>query len=357
MKNFDLATSPMVAVWETTRADAPYSGAISPDWESRELSATEAEKLIRDVAEMRAPVFVFAGANPLLRPEIYSLVRYACSCGLRPTMVLSDSPVLTRKAILKLKSSGLSRLGLTLQGSNAGLHEELSAAQGSFPRTIQAMRWANECRVPLQMHTELCRSNVGDLENMASLLKSFRMLVWSLSFPVPEEKSRSAEIFTADELERIFERIYDMAQTVPFKVKTVEADHYRRYVTQRRTLFRVEKSGSNAMPFREEGIPGVLPIHEGRGSVFITSTGEVFPNRHISVSGGNIRKEKLKEIYRCSHLFRAFRDTANLKGKCGRCEFKEMCGGSRARAWVLAGDMFAADDSCGYQPALAYKAG
>lgn len=357
MKNFDLATYPMVAVWETTRTDAPFSGDIPPNREARELSATEAEKLIRDVAEMRVPVFVFAGANPLTRPEIHSLVRYACSCGLRPSMVLSDSPLLTRKAIEELKSSGLSRLGLTLQGSNAGLHEKLPAEEGSFARTIQAMRWANECRVPLQVHTELCRANVDDLENMASLLKRFRVLSWSLSFPVPAERSQAGEGFTADEFEKIFERIYDLAQSVPFKIKTVEADHYRRYVTQRRTLFRLDKSGAIDMPFRQEGIPGVLPLHEGRASVFITSTGEVFPNRHLPVSGGNICREKLKEIYQHSHLFRALRDTANLKGKCGRCEFKEMCGGSRARAWALAGDMFAGDESCAYQPGLNCKAG
>jgi radical SAM protein with 4Fe4S-binding SPASM domain len=357
MKNFDLATYPMVAVWETTRTKAPFPGDIPPNWEPRELSATEAEKLIRDVAKLRVPVFVFAGANPLTRPEIASLVRYASSCGLRPSMVLSDSPLLTRKAIKELKSAGLARLGLTLQASSAPLHEDMSAVQGSFARTIQAMRWANECRVPLQIHTEVCRSNVDDLENMASLLKNFRMLIWSLSFPVPAHRSHAGEAFTADEFEEIFERIYDIAQSVPFKIKTVEADHYRRYVTQRRTLFRLDKSGAIDSPFRQEGIPGVLPLHEGRASVFITSSGEVFPNRHIPVSAGNIRHEELREIYRHSHLFRSFRDTANLKGKCGRCEFKEMCGGSRARAWALAGDMFAGEENCAYQPGLASKAG
>jgi radical SAM protein with 4Fe4S-binding SPASM domain len=357
MKNFDLATYPMVAVWETNRTDVPFSGDIPPNREPRELSATEAEKLIRDVAKLRVPVFVFAGANPLTRREIASLVRYASSCGLRPSMVLSDSPLLNRKAVEKLKSAGLTRLGLTLQASNAPLHEKLSAVQGSFARTIQAMRWANECRMPLQIHTEVGRSNVDDLENMASLLKNFRTLVWSLSFPVPADRSHAGEAFTADEFEEIFERIYEIAQSVPFKIKTVEADHYRRYVTQRRTLFRLNKSGAIDMPFRQEGIPGVLPLHEGRTSVFITSTGEVFPNRHIPVSAGNVCREDLREIYQHSHLFRSFRDTANLKGKCGRCEFKEMCGGSRARAWALAGDMFAGEESCAYQPGLASKAG
>lgn len=354
MKNFDLATHPMVAVWETTRTyhDASFPGDGFPQQDSGELSATEAEKLIRDVAFLRAPVFVFAGANPLSRPEIYSLVQYASSCGLRPSMVLSDSPLLTRKAIEKLKSSELSRLGLTLQGSTAELHEKSSAVHGSFARTIQAMRWVNERRVPLQIHTEVSHSNVSDLESMASLLKGFGLLVWSLSFPVA-----TSEAFTGEEFEEIFERIYSVAQGVPFKIKMVEADHYRRYVTQQRTFFRLDKTGVLRAPFRDEGVPGILPFHEGRASLFITSTGEVFPSSRLPVSAGNVRKQKLGEIYRYSRLFRSLRDSANLKGKCGQCGFKEMCGGSRARAWALTGDIFAEDDGCVYQPLSARRAG
>lgn len=319
----------------------------------------EAEKLIRDVADLRAPVFVFAGANPLARSEIVSLVRYACSCGLRPSMVLSDSPLLTRQAIQDLKDAGLSRCGLTLQGANAGLHESLSGVHGSFARTIQATRWVNECRLQLQVHTELSRANVHDLENMAAMLKGFRVLLWSLAFPVFADANRAGENFTAEEFEAIFERIYKIAQYVEFKIKTVEADHYRRYVTQQRTLYRMDKAGAFCVPFREHGIPGVLPVNDARGTIFIGSTGEVYPSRLITESAGNVRREKLKDIYRESRLFRAFRDVDKLKGKCGVCEYKDMCGGSRARAWVLAGDMFAEDDSCLYQPPamLACKAG
>jgi AdoMet-dependent heme synthase len=361
MTNSDLATQPVVAVWETTRArhDTPFLAESPHAREPRELSATEAEKLIRDVADLRAPVFIFAGANPLARPEIVSLVRYACSCGLRPSMVLSDSPLLTRRAIQDLKAAGLSRCGLTLQGSSAELHESLSGLHGSFARTIQGMRWVNECRMQLQVHTEISRANVHDLENMAAVLKGFRVLVWSLMFPVIADANRAAENFTAEEFEEIFERIYNIAQNVEFKIKTVEADHYRRYVTQQRTLYRMNKTGTLCPPFSECGIPGVLPVNDARGTIFISSTGEVYPSSQIAESAGNVRREKLKDIYRESGLFRAFRDLNNLKGKCGVCEYKEMCGGSRARAWAMAGDMFAEDDSCVYEPPAmrAYKAG
>jgi AdoMet-dependent heme synthase len=360
MTNCDLATDPVVAVWECNQArhHAPFLAASSPEWEPRELSATEAEKLIRDVAELRTPVFVFAGSNPLVRPDIASLVCYASSCGLRPSMVLNDSPLLTRKSIEELKSAGLLRCGLTLHGASVDVHESLSGVHGSFMRTLQAMRWVNECRVQLQVHTEVRRENLHDLKNIAALLKGFRVLVWSLAFPVAKV-SAANENFTAEEYEEIFERIYDIAQNVDFKIKTVEADHYRRFVTLKRTLFRFEKTGAPPALFADHGIPGILPVNDARGTIFIGSTGEVYPNSQILESAGNVRTAKLKEIYRESHLFCSFRDLANLKGKCGRCEYKEMCGGSRARAWARTGDMFAEDDACVYQPAAvrAYKAG
>ncbi|HEX7286889.1 MAG TPA: radical SAM protein [Candidatus Angelobacter sp.] len=361
MTNSDLATHPVVAVWETNQArhDAPILAESLQARESRELSATEAEKLIRDVADLRAPVFVFAGANPLARPGIMSLVRYACSCGLRPSMVLSDSPLLTRQAIEDLKAAGLSRCGITLQGSTAELHESFSGSQSSLARAIQGMRWVNERRLLLQVHTQISRANVHDLENMAAVLKGFRAMLWSLAFPVIADPGRAGENFTAEEFEEIFERIYSIAQTVEFKIKTVDADHYRRYVTQQRTLYRVDKMGALCAPFREHGIPGVFPVNEARGTIFISSSGEVYPSSQITVSAGNVRRERLRDIYRESQMFRDFRDLNNLKGKCGLCEYKEMCGGSRARAWAMAGDMFAEDDSCVYQPSamLAYKAG
>jgi AdoMet-dependent heme synthase len=361
MTNYDLATDPVVAVWECNQArhHAPFLAESPHEWGPRELSATEVEKLIRDVADLRVPVFVFAGANPLARPDIASLVCYASSCGLLPSMVLNDSPLLTRKAIEELRSAGLSRCGLTLHGASVDVHESLSGVHGSFMRTLQAMRWVNECRVQLQVHTEVRRGNLHDLENIAALLKGFRVLVWSLAFPVAKGSSTAGENFTAEEYEEIFERIYHIAQNVDFKIKTLEADHYRRFITQKRTLFRIEKTGALPAPFAEHGIPGILPVNDARGTIFVSSTGEVYPNSQIRESAGNVRTATLRHIYRESQLFRSFRDLANLKGKCGKCEYKEMCGGSRARAWAQAGDMFAEDEACVYQPAAmrACKAG
>ncbi|MGE5322741.1 MAG: SPASM domain-containing protein, partial [Actinomycetota bacterium] len=212
--------------------------------------------------------------------------------------------------------------------------------KGAFSRTADAIRWANESRLPLQVHTTVCERNLGDLERIAALLSTHRVLLWTVSFPA----LRHQELLNPEETENTFARLYRLSRLVTFKIKTPEAPHYRRYVLQQRTRL---KPGH---PEIEDGIPGVMPVVETRGSLFITSTGEVYPSACLPVSGGNIRTENLGEIYRESDLFQSLRDPSRLRGKCGRCNFKEICGGSRSRALAVAGDMFAEDSSCVYEP-------
>lgn len=346
-KTFELEKQPLIAVWETNQTRNESNQGAAPG-EALELTVTEAEKLIRDVADLKPPVFVFAGANPLKYNQILSLVRYAASSGLHPDMIVSADPSLTRESLAQLKSAGLSRLGLVLQGATQALHESGTGIEDSFAYTVKGLQWANELRLPVQIHTDIYRNNLHDLESMAALLKGFRILSWTLAFPPTARANQPDDLLTAEEFELAFERIHAIAQQVPFKIKTAEAEHYRRFVVQQHAKARTESSSAE---FVEEGIPGILPINQSRASIYITSTGEVYPSGYLAASGGNVRRQKLAEIYRDSDIFKALRDPGNLKGKCGQCEFKQLCGGSRGRAFVQAGDMFAQDDSCVYQPA------
>lgn len=357
--NFDLCSQPFAAIWETNAQKPPHAGAgtFSPPNNNPELTDSEAEQLIRDVAELHPPRFVFAGADPLRRSGIYSLVQYAASCGLHPTMVLSPQSDVSRTAIARLKQSNLSRLGLTLEAASEAGHDRICGIAGSFARTVQAIRWANECRLPVQIHTDISRRNLHELETIASMIKRFRVIGWNISFPVPQQGESLQDLPSATEFEEAFACIHKLAQTVAFKIKTVEAPHYRRFVLQQRTKLKPAIANPAIVPFGADGIPGVLPINEVRGSLFISSTGEIFPGNELRVSAGNIRRRKLVEIYRDSTLFDSLRDTTNLKGKCGECEFKEMCGGSRARAWSLTGDMFGEEASCLYQPLATRRSG
>ncbi len=356
--NFDLQSQPLVAIWETNSGFAPQpSDTVDSGNDHLELTDSEAEQLIRDVAELHPPVFVFAGADPLRRDNILSLVQYAASCGLHPNMQLSPESDLARESVAGLKKANLSRIGLTLDGATEESHDRTCRAPGSFVRTLQALQCANEIRLPVQIHTRIGRSNLHELNEISQLIRYYRILAWNISFPVPQPGESLHALPSAGEFEEAFSCIYNIAQTVPFKVKVAEAPHYRRFVVQQRTRVRAGTTGLVVYPFAEEGIPGVLPINEGRAAIFVSSTGEIFPSASLRVSAGNVRDRKLADVYRNSVLFDSLRDPENLKGKCGNCEFKEMCGGSRARAWALTGDIFAEECCCSYQPMAARKIG
>jgi AdoMet-dependent heme synthase len=276
-------------------------------------------------------------------------VRYAGSYNLHPAMTPSATPLLTREAIFELKRAGLSRLAVSLDGSHSGLHDAFRGVEGSYSRTLQAIHWANEAGVPIQVNTTLSHRNLHDLDNMAALLKEFKLVLWSLFFLVPTGRGQTEGLPTAEEFEQTFAKLYKFAQEMPYKIKTTEAQHYRRFILQQRSK-RKNTPVSNLISGSEKSIPGVLPINDGKGFVFVSHIGEVFPSGFLPISAGSVRKQSLTDIYRHSELLVSLRDTRNLKGKCHECEFKEICGGSRARAYALSGDMFAEDECCSYVP-------
>lgn len=345
--NFDLNQTPLVLIWEVTRAcdlacfhcRASAQACRDP----RELTTEEGKKLIDDIEELDPPIFIFTGGDPLKRPDIYELVAYAAGKSLHPAMTPSATPLLNRDSLISLKQAGLKRLALSLDGATPAQHDAFRGVSGSFARTLDAMYWANSIGLPVQINTAVSRRNIGDLEDILSVIRSFRIVMWSLFFMVPTGRAEAADLPSAQEFESAFARIYKLAKDVPFKVKTTEAQHYRRYVLQQRKQEKPEQEIAN-------GIPGLLSINEGRGFMFVSHTGEVQPSGFLPLSAGNVRHASVQDIYRNSELFRKLRDTGNLDGKCGDCEFREICGGSRARAYALTGDAFAEDPSCAYIP-------
>lgn len=352
--NFDLSKQPLVVIWETTQAcDLACSHcrvSAQPKRNLLELTTDEAKKFMRDVAELRPPIFILSGGDPLKRFDIYHLVEYAASQKLRPAMTPSATPLLTRTAIGELKKSGLSRLAVGLDGSIPELHDSFRGVRGSYVRTLEAIHWANEAGLPVQINTCLSRRNLRDLESLASLLKEFHIMLWSVFFLVPTGRGQTAEMPSAQQFEDAFAKLNSLAEEVPFRIKTTEAQHYRRFVLQRRH----KRAVPNPAPFNGDGlehsVPGFVPVNDGKGFVFVSHVGEVFPSGFLPVSAGNVRQESLSAIYRDSPLLRGLRDTSNLKGKCAKCEFREICGGSRARAYAVTGDMFAEDPCCIYRP-------
>lgn len=357
----DFNERPYIVIWETTQAcdlACVHCRACAQPARNRfELSTQEARGLIDQIAEMQVPVFVLTGGDPLKRPDIYQLVEYATGKGVHTSMTPSATPLLTREAIANLKRRGLARLAVSLDGSTAGIHDAFRRVAGSYQRTLDAIRWASELGLPVQINTTITRRNLGDLENMIQLLERLDLVLWSVFFLVPTGRGQTSDLITAEEFEQVFARLYPLAGHAKFDIKTTEAQHYRRYVLQRRT--EEKRAGRTALAPQVPGAGAISPdgigraprgINDGRGFVFISHIGHVYPSGFLPLAAGNIREQSLAEIYRDSPLFRALRDTSQLKGKCGACEFREVCGGSRARAYALSGDPLGEEPCCVYQP-------
>ncbi|HEX7285592.1 MAG TPA: TIGR04053 family radical SAM/SPASM domain-containing protein [Candidatus Angelobacter sp.] len=351
--NFDLNQCPLIVIWETTQACdlacCHCRACAQPVRHPLELTTKESEKLIRDVADLRPPIFILTGGDPLKRPDIYDLVRYASAYGLHPAMTPSATPLLTKNAIAELKRCGLSRLAVSLDGSVPELHDVFRGVPGSYSRTLEAIQWANECGVPIQVNTSIYKRNIHDLENMAELLKHFKLVLWSIFFLVPTGRGQLDELPSAEEFEQTFAKLYKFSQEMPYKIKTTEAQHYRRFILQQRAM-RKNIPVETLTAGGEKSMPGLLPINDGKGFVFVSHIGEVYPSGFLPISAGSVRKQNLTEIYQKSELLVGLRDRSNLQGKCGECEFNAICGGSRARAYAMTGNIFAEDPCCSYIP-------
>ena len=355
--NFD--EQPFIVIWETTQACdlacVHCRACAQPLRDKLELSTFEAKRLIDEVAAMRAPVFVMTGGDPLKRPDIFELVRYCHDSGVRASLTPSATPLLTKQAIRQLRDNGLARLAISLDGSTAALHDNFRKVAGSYECTLNAVRWARELGLGVQINTTITRHNLHDLDNLIALMEGLDILLWSVFLLVPTGRGSSTDLISAEEFEQVFEKLYRTAQRVSFDIKSTEAQHYRRFLLQKRVEDRKPGSGGKTLPFlgvsSADGI-GRAPkgINDGKGFVFVSHRGEVYPSGFLPISGGNIRTQSLADIYRNSPLFRELRDESLLEGKCGRCEFKEICGGSRSRAYALTGNAFAEEPCCVYEP-------
>ena len=355
IQTVDFDQRPFIAIWEVTQACdlacVHCRASAQPERDPAELSTAEGKGLIDQIAHWQVPVFVLTGGDPIKRPDLFELIDYARSAGVHVSLTPSATPLLTRDVVHRLKRAGLARLAVSLDGATAATHDAFRGMSGSFARTLSAVQWANEAGLPVQINTTFSRRNIGELDAIVALMEQLRITLWSVFFLVPTGRGKLDDLLNADEFESVFERLHQLSKTATFDIKTTEAQHYRRFVLQRRVAER--KAGIPSVQVSvSPDVIGRAPrgLNDGKGFVFISHKGDVYPSGFLPLSGGNIRQQKLETIYRESPLFRQLRDTSNLEGKCGACEFKEICGGSRARAFALTGNPHGQEPCCSYIP-------
>jgi radical SAM protein len=352
----DFNERPFIAIWEVTQACdlacVHCRASAQPDRHPMELSTDEGKRLIDQIAALKVPVFVLTGGDPIKRPDLFELIGHAHSARVRVSLTPSATPLLTREIVVRLKEAGLARLAVSMDGASANTHDAFRGMTGSFARTLDAVRWANEIGLPVQINTTFSRRNIAEIDAIVALMESLKIALWSVFFLVPTGRGKLNDLLDADEFEQVFAKIYSLSKNAIFDIKTTEAQHYRRFLLRQIVAERRAGAGIHATQVKAEDNIGRAPrgLNDGKGFVFISHTGEVFPSGFLPLSAGNIRQQPLGEIYRKSPLFQSLRDTSMLEGKCGACEFKEICGGSRARAYALTGNPNAEEPCCSYIP-------
>jgi radical SAM protein len=372
----DFNTNPFVVIWEMTRAcdlSCVHCRAAAQSRRSQfELSTEDGYRLIDDIARLQPRVFVITGGDPLKRDDVYDMISYAKSVGLEPSVTPSATPLLTPEAIKRMKVHGVTRLAISLDHYNREDHDNFRRVPGSFDLTIRAIEAALEQNIPVQINSTVSKRTAADMPKLATLLSKYpNIVMWSVFFLVPTGRAKSEDMILPEEVETLFADLHAISKNVSFNVRTTEAMHYRRYVLQQMMAARGKSTDElidpktglidastmfmHSKPIGVQMQTGAITrspkgVNEAKGFVFISHIGDVFPSGFLPLKAGNVKKESLVDVYRTSDVFRNLRDSSLLKGKCGVCEFRELCGGSRSRAWSLTGDAFESDPTCTYQP-------
>jgi radical SAM protein len=361
MRPVDFNQAPFLLIWETTRACAlacRHCRAEAIDWRHPdELSFDEGAGLLDDVAGMGTPIVIFTGGDPLQRDDLEALIRHGKQVGLRVGTIPAATPRLTRDRVASIQAAGVDQMALSLDGWNESSHDRFRRVDGSFAKTMEAAGWARELGLPLQINTVFGAWNADRFDTIAATVESLGVVFWELFFLVPTGRGADLDGCSPEQCERLFADLYAMSRRVPFIIKVTEAPHYRRYVLQQ-----AGRSGTRPPAMRDvhRQAGGVHPGHglrvtrqgvnAGKGFCFVDHIGDIYPSGFLPIVAGNVRRESVADVYRTAPIFVELRDTERLKGRCGECEYREVCGGSRSRAYALTGDHLAEDEACGYVP-------
>ena len=294
----------------------------------------------------------------MLREDLYELSQYAIGKGMRVSMTPSATDNVTKERMKLAKESGLSRWGISLDGPNPEIHDKFRGTEGSFDLTVEKIKYLNELNMPLQINTVISKYNYHALEDMAKLVGELKAVMWYIFFLVPTGRGQMDDCLTPAEHEKVFRWLYELGKTAPYDIKTTAAQHYRRVVVQQKAKEKLIEKGEinyedsiTDTAYLIDGLKRAPKgVNDGNGFIFVSHTGDVMPSGLLPIVVGNVRENPLQDIYRESPVLKELRNPDLYKGKCGVCEYRYMCGGSRSRSYAVTGDYLQSEPFCVYIP-------
>jgi radical SAM protein len=360
MVHADFDKAPFTIAWEITRACAFACKHCRADAQHGrdplELTTQEGFQLIDRLAEFGSPILIFTGGDPMMRPDLYELIAYSTEKGLRCSLTPTATSLPTVERLQQVKEAGIRRIALSLDAPSSEVHDEFRQVKGSWDRTMRILHNADKIGLSVQVNTTVSTFNHLLLPEMVPFVEEVGAVQWSVFFLVPTGRAQAKWLITAEEHERLFNWLYDLSVDAPFDIKATAAPMYRRVAIQRR---KAELKDGQSVTFQGAGFQYADGLHrptkgvnDGNGFMFISHLGEIMPSGFLPISAGDVRNDDVVDVYRNASIFRDLRDYSKLKGKCGICDFRDVCGGQRGRAFGITGDYLETDPSCLYEPAI-----
>jgi AdoMet-dependent heme synthase len=349
LSSTDFSRSPFTIAWEITRACAFSCVHCRADAQHRrdpgELTTDEAYALIDRLTEFGSPILVFTGGDPMMRKDLYDLIRYASDAGLRCSLTPTATALPTPARLARARDAGIRRIALSIDSPNPDVHDEFRKVSGSWERTMAILRNARALGISTQVNTTVSTHNVDVLADMVPFIREIGAVQWSVFFLVPMGRAQQLRMISPEQHERVLTWLHDLSVTGEFDIKATAAPMYRRIVAQRDPA-----AAGAGFAFTDGLNRPTQGVNDGRGFLFIGHRGDITPSGFLPMVAGNVRTDDVVEVYRSSPLFTGLRDPDRLTGKCGVCEFRDVCGGQRGRAYAVTGDPYASDPACAYVP-------
>lgn len=361
----DFSQAPVFVCWEATKACLLAcrhcrAKAIHTSLPG-ELGPEESLGLIDQLVDFGEPypALLLTGGDPLMRPDFFDLVSHAKERGLYVAVAASVTPKLNGTMLSRMKGLNVDIMSLSLDGAVPETHDRIRGVRGTWRATIDRLRLAKELGLRTQINTTVMRSNITELADIFHIVKENGGVAWEVFFLIRTGRGASLESLEPSECEEVMDFLFD-ATHYGIPVRTAEGPHFRRVRLQRQNhdgppdgelysqlagrLRTLEGEPTNASTAK------LTQTGDGKGIIFVGHDGAVYPSGFLPINSGNVLKDSLSSIYRTNALFTGLRDSGNLKGRCGRCEYRTICGGSRSRAFAEFGDPFQEDPACPYVP-------